>query len=439
MSIFIGIDIGTSACRACAVDANADIVAQCRMDLPAPERTAEGVQQAPALWWQALCASLQVLCTRIDPRQVERLAVDGTSATLLLCRPDGTPITPGLMYNDTRAVTAAALIDQQAPAESAARGAASSLAKCLHLRTECRGEPCLAVHQADWLAGSLTGQYGFCDENNALKLGYDVEQRCWPAWLDNLPLAPVQLPRVVPPGTPIGTLRSALAEAWGLPAGVAVVAGTTDSTAGFIASGANRVGTAVSSLGSTLVLKVLSEQPVYAAEYGVYSHRLGNCWLAGGASNAGGAVLKSLFSSCDIKRFTRLLKPAVPTGLDYYPLPGRGERFPVQDPELEPRLQPRPASDAVFFQAILEALAAIEHRGYRLLAELGAPYPSAGTDRRRRRRQPRLASHPRTATAGARQPARSPGSRLWLSPAGPQGPGRFPGPIAPSPRRRRPA
>lgn len=376
MSIFIGIDIGTSACRACAINANADIVAQFRMDLPAPVRTAEGVQQAPAVWWQALCTSLQALCTRLDPRQVERMAVDGTSATLLLCRPDGTPVTAGLMYNDMRAVTAAALIDQQAPAESAARGASSSLAKCLYLRSECRGAPCLALHQADWLAGSLTGQYGFCDENNALKLGYDVAQRCWPAWLDNLPLAPVQLPRVIPPGTPIGTLRAELADAWGLPADVAVVAGTTDSTAGFIASGANRVGTAVSSLGSTLVLKVLSEQPVYAAEYGVYSHRLGNCWLAGGASNAGGAVLQSLFGRCDIKRFTRLLKPAVPTGLDYYPLPGTGERFPVQDPELEPRLQPRPASDAVFFQAILESLAAIEQRGYRLLAELGAPYPS---------------------------------------------------------------
>ena len=86
----IGIDIGTSACRACAINANADIVARFRLDLPAPVRTAEGVQQEPAVWWQALCASLQALCTRIDPRQVERMAVDGTSATLLLCRPDGT-------------------------------------------------------------------------------------------------------------------------------------------------------------------------------------------------------------------------------------------------------------------------------------------------------------------------------------------------------------
>ena len=85
--------------------------------------------------------------------------------------------------------------------------------------------------------------------------------------------------------------------------------------------------------------------------------------------------MQALFGSCDIKRYTRLLKPAHPTGLDYYPLPGKGERFPVQDPDLEPRLQPRPACDAVFFQGILEGLATIEQHGYRVLSELGAPYP----------------------------------------------------------------
>jgi len=124
------------------------------------------------------------------------------------------------------------------------------------------------------------------------------------------------------------------------------------------------------------VLKVLSDRPVYSAAHGVYSHRFGGYWLVGGTSNAGGSVLQTHFSGCDIKRYSRLMRPETSTGLDYYPLPASGERFPVQDPELAPRLTPRPASDAVFFQAILEGLAGIEQRGYRLLADLGAPYPA---------------------------------------------------------------
>lgn len=51
--------------------------------------------------------------------------------------------------------------------------------------------------------------------------------------------------------------------------------GTTDSIAAFLASGADSVGQAVTSLGSTLAIKQLSEQPVDDSRYGVYSHRLG--------------------------------------------------------------------------------------------------------------------------------------------------------------------
>jgi sugar (pentulose or hexulose) kinase len=170
-------------------------------------------------------------------------------------------------------------------------------------------------------------------------------------------------------------LRGSLTKRWNLPHDMQVVAGTTDSTAGFIAAGADLTGTAVTALGSTLVIKVLSDQPVFAAHDGVYSHRLGERWLVGGASNAGGATLLKFFNRCDIRRYTRLIKPEQATGLDYYPLPATGERFPLLDPGLQPRLEPRPPSDAVFFQAILEGLAAIEQRGYRLLAERGAPYP----------------------------------------------------------------
>lgn len=377
-SVYVGVDIGTSACRACAVDAAGTLLATTRAGLPHPETGADGgIQQDPDIWWQALQDSLGALADRLGSRRIARIALDGTSATLLLCSPDGTPLTPGLMYNDTRAAAQASLIAAHAPAESAARGAASSLAKCLHLRAGLgAAQPWLAQHQADWLTGKLTGRFGSSDENNALKLGYDVAARRWPDWLGELQVQPQQLPRVFPPGAVVGHLQAALAQRWGCSGPVEIVAGTTDSSAGFIAAGAQRSGMAVTSLGSTLVLKVLSDTPVFAARYGVYSHRLGGRWLVGGASNSGGAVLRQYFSRCDIGRFTRLLQAEQPTGLDYYPLPGPGERFPVQDPAMAPRLTPRPASDARFFQGILEGLAAIEARGYRLLAELGAPYPS---------------------------------------------------------------
>jgi len=375
MSLFIGIDIGTSACRACAIDEHAAVLAEARIDLPAAARNGVRVEQDAGVWWRALADTLDMLCKHLNPARVSRIAVDGTSASLLLCDKHGTPLTPGLMYNDARSISEAGYLLETAPADCAAHGAASGLAKLLYLRQTISEPAYLAAHQADWLTGMLTGQFGVSDENNALKLGYDPIQRRWPDWLSQLGIQPEHLPEVFPAGSPIGTLCRTLAKRWNLPDGVEVVAGTTDSTAGFIAAGADVSGTAVTALGSTLVIKVLSDQPVFAADYGVYSHRLGDRWLVGGASNAGGATLLKYFNACDIRRYTRLINPQQATGLDYYPLPAAGERFPLADPQLLPRLEPRPSSDAVFFQGILEGLAAIEQQGYRLLAGLGAPYP----------------------------------------------------------------
>ena len=75
-----------------------------------------------------------------------------------------------------------------------------------------------------------------------------------------------------------------------------ICAGTTDGVASFIATRAAAPGDAVTSLGTTLVLKLLSDKPIFAPAQGVYSHRLGDRWLAGGASNTGGGALLAHFS-----------------------------------------------------------------------------------------------------------------------------------------------
>jgi sugar (pentulose or hexulose) kinase len=112
---------------------------------------------------------------------------------------------------------------------------------------------------------------------------------------------------------------------------------------------------------------------VSAAAFGLYSHRLGEHWLPGGASNSGGAALLRFFSAERMAQMTPLLRPDEPTGLAYYPLPGPGERFPVNDPQLAPRVTPRPADDVRFFQGLLEGVAEVERLAFQRLAALGAP------------------------------------------------------------------
>ena len=284
----------------------------------------------------------------------------------------GEPLGPAWMYDDARCVEAAAKIAAVAPAESAAHGAGSSLAKCLTL-AQLHPRGTRFVHQADWIAGRLLGRYDVSDENNALKMGYDPVERAWPAWLERLGIPLGELPRVVAPGTGLGTLDSAVARSLDLDPDCEVVAGTTDSTAAAIAAGLDRPGRGITSLGSTLVVKIVSDRPIFDAARGVYSHRVGDLWLAGGASNSGGAVVRQFFDDATIAELSRHINASQPSGLDYYPLPATGERFPDPDPQRTPQLQPRPTDDVVFLHGLLEGIAKIEARAFDVLHALGAP------------------------------------------------------------------
>ncbi len=369
--MFLGLDLGTSGCRLCVVDGDENPLACYSHPWP------PGCSADPEAWWAGTCALLERCVAEFPPARLRALAVDGTSTTLFLVDARGLPVGPVLPYHDARAQDQCPRIRNLAPPDAPVHGATASLPKALWLlrRPEAARARRL-LHQADWIAGRLLGRFDLSDENNSLKMGYDPQRRRWPSWLGDLEdTLPQRLPRVLPPGTPLGPVAAPVARRLGLPRNLQVVAGTTDGVAAFLASGARYPGEAVTSLGSTLVLKVLAQRPVQAPAQGVYSHRLGDLWLAGGASNCGCAVLDQFFDRESLQRMTPRLQPDQPTGLDYYPLPRPGERFPIDDPRLEPRLSPRPEDPVRFFQAILEGLARVEALGYQVLESLDAPRP----------------------------------------------------------------
>ena len=86
-------------------------------------------------------------------------------------------------------------------------------------------------------------------------------------------------------------------------------------------------------------------------------------------------MLVSFFSTDALNELSARIDPEQPSGLDYYPLIKPGERFPVNDPALPPRLDPRPEDDAVFLHGMLEGIARIEARAYAELHSLGSPMP----------------------------------------------------------------
>lgn len=379
MALYLGIDIGTSGVRTSVIDAEGNEIADASVKMPAPDRIDGRPCQDPLIWWNAAseCIRLQQQALESlghEMSDIKALSVDGTSGTLLLTDADLNPLTPGYLYNSGGFIKEAEAINRVAPSDSIARGAGSGLARLLFLQKLADvSKARYALHQADWIAAQLMQQGGCSDETNALKTGFDVRSRRWPDWIaaagTNLDL----LPDVRPVGEVYGVVDRRIASAFGLSGDCSVVAGVTDSNAAFLASGAGKVGEGVTSLGTTLAIKLLSDQPVFDPDRGVYSHRIKDMWLPGGASNTGGGVLLEYFTDEQMQEMTPRLQPDLHTGLSYYPLKTPGERFPINDPGLQPKLSPRPDDDLTFFQAMLEGIAEVERLAYETLQQAGAP------------------------------------------------------------------
>ena len=83
----------------------------------------------------------------------------------------------------------------------------------------------------------------------------------------------------------------------------------------------------------------------------------------------------SIFSDLEIKELSRQINPSKKTSLNLLPLNSKGERFPVNNPFLEPILSPRPVSDSLYLHALFEGLARIELKGWEKLYQLTGSLP----------------------------------------------------------------
>jgi len=367
MSLALGIDFGTSGARAIVIDAQGEIIVEASLIFPANISL-----DSLTVVWQETLFNLIAQIPEPVRQQITKIAIDGTSSTVLLCDRHGVPVGIPLLYNDDRAKAARGKFRDQVPPNHLVISATSSLTKLVWLaETYGNSADYYLLHQADWLAFLLHQQIGISDYHNALKLGYDVVNLNYPQWLLDLGLL-INLPQVLSPGSLIAKIKKELSDRWKFPPECQVCAGTTDSIAAFLASGAKHPGEAVTSLGSTLVVKLLSHTFVEDLPSGIYSHRLGDLWLVGGASNTGGAVLKKYFSKEELVALSQEINPNIESNLDYYPLLEPGDRFPINDPNLLPRIDPIPANKVEFLHGLLESIARIEARGYQLLNHLGA-------------------------------------------------------------------
>lgn len=374
---WLGIDLGTQGVRAVLLDDSGAVLGRGSAALAPGRRSGTVHEQDPEQWWAALgTASRQAVSGSPSPQGV---AVDGTSGTVLVQDRDGRPRSAALMYDDARAREDLDIVQRAGASLWSELGyrmqASWALPKVRWLvREGALGPGDRIAHQADHIAARLSGHPVPTDTSNALKTGYDLLRRRWPADVLELVGVPAgALPAVVVPGTRIGEVGAAAAAHTGIPAGTPVSAGMTDGCAAQIAARALEPGAWSSAMGTTLVVKGCTTELLHDPAGAVYSHlNPDGGWLPGGASSTGAGVLSREFPGADLNRLTAEASGYEPAPGVCYPLAGRGERFPFVAPEATGFAEGLADGPAARLAATLQGIALIERLAYDRLAALGA-------------------------------------------------------------------
>jgi sugar (pentulose or hexulose) kinase len=378
-SYFLGIDVGTQGVRIVLLDQEGNLAAQNERTFALSESSRE--EQSPELWWESCVLLLKDLVSNagedINLEKILAISVTSTSGTVIPLDGNNSPLHNAIMYSDKRSAEQAVRCTEAAIKERykgfTAFNSSTGLAKMVWFaETYPQALKYLHrwVHAADYITRKLSNRWGITDYTNAFKSGYDLHNLEWPPYLClKLPLKSSWLPEVVPSGTVIGKIDSVLAAELGLSPQICVTAGITDGCASQIASGAAEPGRWNTTIGTTMVIKGVTEKEISDPEGRIYSHRHpAGYWMPGGASNTGADWITNEFGAY-LEQLNRAAEDLIPTSFISYPLRQKGERFPMIAPHAR-GFEQSGLSDEERFTANMEGVAYLERYAFELISQL---------------------------------------------------------------------
>lgn len=307
--VTIGIDVGTTAAKAVAVDETGRVHARARIPhqllVPAPDRLEHNAEEA---WREGPVTALG----RLNRPDAKAVAVSSMVPSMTAVDAEGRPVTPGLLYGDSRGRVPDAAA-QPVPAVGEAAGFLRWTAAKAPGAAGYWPAPAVANHA---LAGEAVIDFATAITSLPLFDGTGWSQ----AALADCGARVEQMPRVETFGKPVGHVR-----------GTSVLLGTgaIDALCEQIVAGADHDGDVLVLCGTTLIVWITVPDARQVPGLWTIPHTAVGKSQIGGASNAGGlflgwvdrVVAQADPLSADPRR--------VPVWLPYI----RGERTPFHDPD----------------------------------------------------------------------------------------------------------
>ena len=247
MSLFVGIDIGTTFCKAVICDSAGTVLYSTTR---ANEIHVSGVfaEEDPSLWWENACSITQEIVSNpfVKYDKIEGVGISCAGAMMAVDH-YGHPLTNAIMQMDKRALAQMIKLRQMEEQgllifQNPVTDGVSSLQILLYLKEHCPDiyeKTYKFLSPNGYIAYKLTGRYTAEISRWSTSLLLDLKSKCWDEKVcSRVSIDKAKLPDLIASDGIVGVITNEAAKETGLPAGTKVVAGMLDTASAGLGLGA---------------------------------------------------------------------------------------------------------------------------------------------------------------------------------------------------------
>ncbi|OGV36296.1 MAG: xylulokinase [Lentisphaerae bacterium GWF2_45_14] len=344
--LLLGIDFGTGGCKVTLIDFSGNVIESASGEYPTSHPKPAWAEQNSADWYRVMC---EVLGKLKNISNIKAVALDSYTHGAVLLDKELEVIRPTIIWTDQRSVRECDILKRdyfdlifntayQAPTPT------WTLPQMLWLKNN---EPQTIKKTAhilfvkDYIRFLLTGEMACDSIESQGTLFWDMKNSCWSEELCSLAAIPIKtLPLIGKPTDIAGKITAKSSSETGLPFGIPVIMGSSDSAVEDYAAGAIEPGQCILKLATAGNVNVMTSEAHPNLETLTYSHVIPGLWYTVTATNSAAVCQRwyrdkfcSEGTSYEELNTIAAQSPPGSNGLFFHPYL-QGERSPYWDPDL---------------------------------------------------------------------------------------------------------
>ncbi|MGE5613736.1 MAG: xylulokinase [Bacillota bacterium] len=302
--LLLGVDIGTSGCKAAVFDLDGKVLAQSTKPYPVYYPAPGYAEQDPCMWWDAVCEAVRevIRADGVDAKLIAGIGVDGQSWSAIPVDKNGEVLDRTPIWMDSRSADICAETVERVGFEKIFKISGNSFEPTYStpkilwfkkIKPDVYRNAFRFLQSNSYIVYRLTGimsqdisqGYGLHCFN--MKTGKWEDEFC-----EELGIAREKLPEIYACHEVVGEVTGKASEETGLPKGIPVVAGGLDACCGTLGAGVIRKGQTQEQGGQAGGMSICLDEATAHPRLILSFHVVPDLWLLQGGTVGGGGSIK---------------------------------------------------------------------------------------------------------------------------------------------------